>query len=95
MRRDHGLCQVCLARGLLRYAVEVDHIVPLSKGGADTDGNKLSLCRACHDYKTRQDKGYRVSPACNRDGMPDPGHPWNMTRGSGVNLCVLNTGSRT
>ena len=79
MRRDKGLCQECLARGRLTQAVEVDHIVPLFKGGDDSDSNKKSLCADCHVLKTREDKGLRPSGACDSNGLPvDPRHHWNI-----------------
>ena len=31
---------------------EVDHMVPLSRGGADAEGNVQRLCRRCHRAKT-------------------------------------------
>lgn len=38
-------------------ATEVDHIVPLSKGGPDSAHNKQGLCRECHRLKTLADGG--------------------------------------
>jgi 5-methylcytosine-specific restriction protein A len=49
------LCVACLARGDVTVAAEVDHIVPLSKGGPDAEHNKQGLCRECHRAKTRAD----------------------------------------
>ena len=54
-RRDNGLCQACLDRHLVTPGTEVDHIVPLSKGGADIDSNKRLLCVPCHVAKTAND----------------------------------------
>lgn len=56
MRRDNGLCQACLERGLVTAAEHVDHIVPLSAGGADTDENKRCLCASCHKAKSRAEQ---------------------------------------
>ena len=78
MRRDKGLCQDCLARGVLTLATEVDHIVPLFKGGDDSDDNKAAICADCHQLKTRSDKGQAPSGGCDARGFPtDPRHPWN------------------
>ena len=33
-------------------AVEVDHRIPLWKGGADDESNYASACRECHALKT-------------------------------------------
>ncbi|MFE7315131.1 HNH endonuclease [Streptomyces sp. NPDC057555] len=37
--------------------VDIDHVRPLSMGGADTDGNVQVLCRGCHQLKTRTEFG--------------------------------------
>lgn len=57
MRRDDGLCQECLLKGVVTMADHVDHIVPLSAGGSDEDSNKRCLCVACHAEKSREDRG--------------------------------------
>ena len=53
------LCAHCLLRGVTRCATEVDHVVPLFKGGPDTDANTQNLCFDCHAEKTRQDLASR------------------------------------
>lgn len=52
LRRDKGLCQVCLAAGRYRPAKAVDHIVPKFEDGTDDDENLQAICQACHDMKT-------------------------------------------
>lgn len=49
------LCVMCEAVGRTELATELDHIVPLYKGGADQDHNRQGLCYACHKVKTAQD----------------------------------------
>ncbi len=49
------LCRHCQARGLVTPAVEVDHILPRALGGKDEWDNTQSLCKPCHQDKTRQD----------------------------------------
>lgn len=50
------LCRMCLAQGRVTPAVLVDHIVPIRDGGAVLDDDNLqSLCRACHDQKSKED----------------------------------------
>ena len=51
----HPLCVMCLEQGAVSVAVELDHIVALSKGGADVECNRQGLCRACHAAKTLAD----------------------------------------
>jgi len=41
--RDAYVCAVCGA-----CADEVDHVVPLGRGGTDEPANLRSLCRTCH-----------------------------------------------
>ena len=51
--RDGWRCQTCSKAGRL----EVDHRVPLERGGAVYDlGNLQALCRGCHIAKTRAEK---------------------------------------
>jgi 5-methylcytosine-specific restriction protein A len=78
MTRDYGLCQACQRRGVLRTAVEVDHIIALMNGGTNDDSNMESLCDDCHVMKTRADKGLSPSASCSEEGIPnDPRHHWN------------------
>ena len=47
-------CRDCAAIGVPSKAWDVDHIVPLTLGGLDTDNNVRSLCRTCHAARTRE-----------------------------------------
>jgi len=47
--RDEYTCQVC---GHVSVNLIVDHIVPLHRGGAESDANRQSLCVRCHDKKS-------------------------------------------
>lgn len=47
--RDGGICGVCGTHEELT----VDHIVPLSRGGANDDSNLQTLCRRCNSRKGR------------------------------------------
>lgn len=40
---------------LLSAFMEIDHIIPLYKGGSDTLDNAQPLCRECHGRKTAED----------------------------------------
>jgi 5-methylcytosine-specific restriction protein A len=68
----HPLCKHCEAKGRTSIAIQVDHIIPLSKGGADDESNFQSLCATCHDIKTNQDMGRRNKPAIGVDGYTLP-----------------------
>lgn len=48
--RDGYQCQGCGLRG---RDLEVDHIVPVVKGGSDDLDNLQLLCKPCHHEKTR------------------------------------------
>ncbi|MCW3837825.1 HNH endonuclease [Sphingomonas canadensis] len=54
--REEPLCRRCLERGLTAASVEVDHIVPLARGGGDERSNKQGLCKACHDAKSAEER---------------------------------------
>lgn len=63
LTRDCGLCQECKRNDRLRPACEVDHILPVWKGGTDDDGNLESLCHGCHATKTAVEQRERNSTA--------------------------------
>ena len=78
LKRDKHLCQVCLKRGRPTPAAEVDHVVPLFKGGTDDDANLQAICRSCHDSKTRAEQGHKASGGCDANGFPtDSRHYWS------------------
>jgi hypothetical protein len=64
--------------------MEVDHIVPLTKGGLDVDGNTRNLCFDHHREVTAEQFGH-VAPAGAR-GVAATGRPtgvdhaWNASR---------------
>lgn len=66
-------CAMC--RKLVEYpsGFELDHRVPLFKGGGNEDGNLQVLCvgvNGCHAKKTADDQGYRFKPLIGLDGYP-------------------------
>lgn len=73
------LCAHCLKRGVIEPATEVDHVIPIDKGGEIYDlANLQSLDKSCHARKTRTEHGQKVNLGCDSDGLPiDPNHPWN------------------
>ena len=50
LARDGHRCVACGSSGPL----EVDHIVPLAFGGGHAHHNLRTLCRPCHQARTRQ-----------------------------------------
>ena len=58
--RDGWRCVECGRAGLL----EVDHVVPLKRGGDPWDPDNLqALCRRCHIEKTRRENRRPPTPA--------------------------------
>lgn len=68
--RENPLCAKHYERGMYVQATQVDHIVALINGGADTDDNLQSLCHECHAEKTRRDLGQRAKLVIGTDGYP-------------------------
>jgi len=50
IRRDNSMCQKC-SKILLDRDIEIDHIIPHSKGGATTESNLQVLCFDCNRSK--------------------------------------------
>lgn len=57
MKRDHWLCQDCLAKGIYTPAEEVHHIIPLTPENIEDPAvntnpeNLIALCRECHKQR--------------------------------------------
>lgn len=63
LARDRYTCQKCGSKE--RTSLTVDHIVPVSRGGARYElGNLMTLCKSCHDDKDRpfNEAGRRPAP---------------------------------
>lgn len=76
--QSQPLCVQCEAEGVVQEAEEVDHIVPLFKGGPDDDTNLQSLCATHHLAKTAIDLSWNLTGGCDSNGYPThPTHHWN------------------
>lgn len=54
--RDAGHCARCfILHGIISIGADVDHYVPVSKGGTDDLGNLWLLCFECHREKTMRE----------------------------------------
>src|SRR5450756_2332853 len=54
---NNPLCELCLARGVVVQASQIDHIIPVAKQPElrlSLD-NLQSLCETCHSKKTREE----------------------------------------
>ena len=83
LERDSYRCRICR-----RWGGEVDHVVPVSRGGSEWDSANLQcLCSACHIEKTRRE---------NRAGSPAQ-EAWRRQIGELVRFSVRVTprGKRT
>ncbi|MGF1601341.1 MAG: HNH endonuclease [Thermosynechococcaceae cyanobacterium] len=49
LARDGHQCQSC---GKLHLPLEVDHIIPLAKGGMNDLSNLQTLCQPCNRHKS-------------------------------------------
>ena len=81
--REEPLCRHCGLIGIAKVAECVDHVVPLSKGGAEYDLSNLQpLCWSCHSRKTRKDniEGIVYSEVDERGYPLNPNHSWNRGR---------------
>lgn len=54
--RDEYLCQICKSKNKFTVATEVDHIIPLSKGGTNSPKNLQAVCKKCHSRKTIRER---------------------------------------
>jgi 5-methylcytosine-specific restriction protein A len=55
----HPFCAECLAetpRRVTAAGVEVDHVIPLSEGGADDETNFQTLCGPHHEAKSAAER---------------------------------------
>ena len=76
LRRD-TLCIDCLVLGYTIASSEVDHRVPLFKGGSNDDDNLAGVCHDCHTRKSAEERGYRSASRPDINGMPtNPNHHW-------------------
>jgi len=51
---------VCVRCGIGVGDLVVDHIVPLYLGGSESDENRQTLCKPCHDKKSEQEEKDRL-----------------------------------
>jgi 5-methylcytosine-specific restriction enzyme A len=57
--QEHPLCVHCEAKGRVRLATVLDHILPRSKGGTEIEENLQGLCKSCDLIKQALDRGYK------------------------------------
>ena len=55
-KRDHYTCQIC-GDNIYKHPdiiLEIDHIIPVSKGGETVEYNLQTLCRTCNRKKSNK-----------------------------------------
>lgn len=73
LRRD----PICATRGCGRPSSHADHVIPRSRGGADSMGNLRGMCSRCHNSRSARGNAEPRAIGCDANGQPrDPGHPW-------------------
>lgn len=55
--KRHPLCADCERAGIAVPATDVDHILPLRRGGTHAPSNLQSLCHFHHSSKTAREDG--------------------------------------
>ena len=58
LKKQKGICPQCKQHFTPEDLIEIDHIIPKSKGGLDTYNNLQALHRHCHDVKSKNDYLY-------------------------------------
>lgn len=54
---EQPFCEDCRDAGRVTAATEVDHVIPLARGGTHARDNRRSLCKPCHSRKTAERDG--------------------------------------
>ena len=69
---ENPLCVLCEREGRTVEAREIDHVIPVHKGGTDDLDNLMPLCVECHRRKSRAEADARrgAMRRCDVDGTP-------------------------
>ena len=54
LKRDNFRCQICGRSAQDGVTLEVDHIIPISKGGKTEYSNLRTLCKDCNRGKSNK-----------------------------------------
>lgn len=79
--RNEPLCRHCFAKGIITPADQVDHIIPLSAGGTDTDDNIQCLCLQCHAVKTASEAAQGFASSTHPDWLRPSAIPLTIVCG--------------
>jgi RNA-directed DNA polymerase len=87
LKKQKGKCAQCNLHFREEDVMEIDHIIPKSKGGKDKYDNWQLLHRHCHDTKTTSDGSYGNKSDCN-SVEPKPPRKLEIAEGKWVMRCV-------
>ena len=87
LKKQKGICTWCNLHFREEDVMEIDHIIPKSKGGKDKHDNWQLLHRHCHDTKTANDGSFGNKSGCN-SAEPKPPRKLEMVEGNWVMRCV-------
>ncbi len=69
LKRDGNACRYCGAHDV---PLEIDHVIPFSKGGTNSFDNLVAACRPCN--RSKGDR-FKPVPSLTKDGPPSPSLP--------------------
>jgi hypothetical protein len=73
---------ICATAGCGQRSVVADHVLPRSRGGADTLDNLVGRCITCHN--ARRGTAEPRLRGCDANGIPrDRGHAWHAKGAAG------------
>lgn len=77
--RDGWRCQYCHVE-LNGNSIEVDHVIPKSRGGITSWKNCVSSCRACNKRKANKTPSEADMTLLKQPGLPSQLHFWSAAR---------------
>ncbi|MEM6788906.1 MAG: HNH endonuclease [Myxococcota bacterium] len=81
MLRDGFTCQYCDKRGSMSQ-FDIDHVLPRSRGGADTWTNLVTACKSCNRRKGRRTPSEAGMPLKRRPTAPRWSHAMQLLVGT-------------
>jgi 5-methylcytosine-specific restriction protein A len=55
--KSQTVCKICGSKSTSNKPLEVDHIIPIVRGGTNDKENLQAVCRSCHIRKTAEEEG--------------------------------------
>ena len=87
LKKQKGKCAQCNLHFREEDVMEIDHVIPKSRGGKDKYDNWQLLHRHCHDTKTASDGSLGNKSGCN-SVEPKPSRKLEIVEGRWVMRCV-------